>query len=352
MSNLFAQSYGPEKLKTIDEKLLKNKTLLIPFVEKIPSKCKDMTSWRAFNTDTKMENEWKRRIDEAISKSSFDFFEYEVKAFNKDKIKKEKDRKSVVLFFDKDFYDILYVYIGIADLKWQIIATAPVNGLMLSEVPDLTLMFNMLQFSLVHTSSAYSDAFKPLYRGHEFKYKLAIDAFTDDIRSKSFLVTKLDKKAKGYAKKNEKMNEYLKLDWRFTSFDFLYEKELQAKINSGFDGIYMKSFTIHTANPKSDYQYIVFLTSPNNNVLYWFLSMNDIKPANLKYIQPKIDDWVLYFMDQKKKRKYEDMKAKDKAKAAPPPTSKSSKSKTSTSKTKTTDTKSKSGTKPSQAKKK
>ena len=64
MSNLFAQSYGPEKLKTIDEKLLKNKTLLIPFVEKIPSKCKDMTSWRAFNTDTKMENEWKRRIDE------------------------------------------------------------------------------------------------------------------------------------------------------------------------------------------------------------------------------------------------------------------------------------------------
>lgn len=359
--NLFAQTYGPEKMKAVDSKLLKNRTLLVPFVEKIPLKCKDMSGWRAFNTDTKTENEWKRRVDEALSNSSFDFFKYEVKDFNKDKIKKNKDKNYAVLYFDKDFYQNIYVHIALAEPKWHVIATAPVNDLMLSDIPDLTLMFNMLQFSLVQTSGAYQESFKPLYRGHEFKYKTAIDEFTTDIRAKSFLVTKYDKKEKGYAKKNEKMNEYLKLDWKLTGFNFIYENEIKDRVNAGFDGLYMKPFTIYTANPKADYYYIVFLTSPGNQVVYWFLALDDIKPANLRYLQPKIDDWFLSFMDQKKRRSYEELKAKEKAIASPPLPSKSksspkkkssnSKAKDSDSKSKSSDSKSKSDLKPKKAKK-
>jgi hypothetical protein len=317
-TSIFAQSYGPDKLKSVDPKYLKNKTLLIPFVEKIPEKNKDLSGWKAFNTDTKMENEWKRRVEEAMKASSFDFLKFEVKAFNKDVIKKEKDRLSAVLFFERDFYDNWYVKMAIAEPKWQEIATAPINGLMLSDIPDLTFMFNMLQYSLIQTSAAYDNNFRPLYRGHELKYKARIDAFMDDIREKTFLVEKLDKKEKGFAKKNEKMNEYLKLDWKFTGFDFLYKKEIEAKVAEGFDGIYMHNFTIYTANPKIDYQYVVFVTSPGREVLYWMLIPGQIKPANIKYVQPKIDDWVLYFMDSKKRKSYEELKAKEKARAKTP----------------------------------
>ncbi|MFC2113872.1 hypothetical protein ACFLRI_00830 [Bacteroidota bacterium] len=342
-SGLAAQNYGPEKVKTFDSRILKSKSLLVPIVDKVPDKCKDMSTWRSFNTATKVENEWKRRVDEAMANSSFDFLSYEVKNFNPEQLKKEKDRTTVALYFDKDFYQNLYVYIAVAEPKWQVIATAPVNGLMLSEIKDLTFMFNMLQYSMITACEFYGDNFKPLYRGHEFKYMKAIDQFTDDIRSKLFLVPKLDKKQKGYGKKNEKMNEYLKLDWKLTSFDLIYQADINTKINSGFDGMYMQDIPIYTANPKVDYHFVIWVTAPDKNVLFWQLQQTDLKPAYLKFAQSVIDEWIVMFMEPKKQRSYSELKVRESAAVSTPQpsqagkkgTSKSTPPKQATPKTKT-----------------
>lgn len=302
--------FAPKKIKPFDPKDLKNKVLLIPYIEKIPEANKDMSTFKGFNTATKLEEEWKRRVEEAYKLSTFDLLEMKVDKFNPDELKKNNDKSSVSLYFEKDFYGNIYVFLAVADPKWEIIATAPVNGMVISEIEGFKLMLNMLHYSLITACSYYGDNAKPMYRGHENKYQKVLEGMSDNLKSLNFTVVKYEKEVKGFAKKNEKNAEFLKIKWKFSGYELITQKDLDQRLVTGYNGFYLKSIPIYTANPKIDYQYVVFLTGDNQDVLYTYLSPTDLKPANLAYIQPRLEEWFVVHMTAKQRKTYEEQKAR------------------------------------------
>jgi len=327
--NLHAQEFGPPKVKSFDIKLLKGKVLYVPVIDKVPVKVKDMNSFNQFRNQYQIDDEWKRRVDEAMAQSSFDFLPYEVKKFGALDLKKDKDKIAVVMYFEKDFYDNLYAYIALCDPKWEIIANCPVNDLTLTNIKDLTFMFNMLQYSLVVSSAYYGDAAKSLYRGHENKYAQSIRSFGEDLSKKVFIFPKYDKKERNFEKKNEQMNEFLKLYWKLTPFEFISQVDHDKRVNEGFNGIYLHCFVIYTSNPKSDYYYYVFLTD-KQDVLYWYLSKTKINAAGLNYAHARVEEWIVAYMDAKRRKEYDELKNRQQQSVPGKGTSKSGPPKPST----------------------
>ena len=314
ISGLFAQEFGPKKVKSFDIGMLKGKVLYVPFVDKVPVKVKDMSAFHQFRNQWDIEDEWKRRVDEAMSQSTFDYLPYEVKKFGVEVLKKDKDKVAAVLYFELDFYQNLYAHIAVCEPKWEIIASCPVNDLTLTNIDDLKFMFNMLQYSMVVASAHYGDAARPLYRGHENKYQQTIRSFGVQLRSKVFIVPRYDKEERNFNKKNEQLNEFLKLNWKITAFEFITKIDHDKRVKEGFNGIYMHDFTIYTSNPKRDYYYYVFLTN-DQNVLYWYLSRTPINAAGIRYSHARIEEWVVAYMDAVRRKEYDEEKRRIQAPA-------------------------------------
>lgn len=306
---LFAQEFGPKKVKAFDQKLVKGRTLLILPYDKIPVKNADLNVFKAFKTDIQKEREWKRMVDTAIKASCFDYFEYQVKDFFLDDMKKTKDKNVVLLYYTRDFYDNFYAEIAIVEPKYEILACVPINGLWLTDFNDLKLMFNMLQYSLVVNSGYYGNDAKPLYRGHKNKYEADLRQFCEKLRSKVFLFEKYDKDVKGFAKKNEKMNTFLKMNWKLTTYEMASRKDIEQRVKTGFDGFYMKSIYIYTANPKITYNYNLFLNGRSGNVLFIHQTNGLIPPAAFKYVQTHMEEWLVANMDPKQQKEFQESKA-------------------------------------------
>jgi hypothetical protein len=313
------QNYGPEKVKNFDIKDLKKKKLYIPVIDKFPNPLIDMSKMEGFDTDRKIDEEFARRVDEAIRLSSFDLIEeYEVLKFGKDRIKKEKTKDAIVMYFEKDFYSNFYVYLAVAEPKWEVIATAPVNDLSLVTIDDLKLMFNMITYSMMLAAEYYGDDAKPLYRNHDFRYKENIDKFTDNLKGKTFYVPEFDKKVRKYKKKNDKLSDYLKEEWKLSSYQLASEAEIAEKVKST-EGIYFKKIPIKTANTQLTYDYYLVLTTTNNDVLYAFMGFSELSKGNLKFMQTHLEEWFFYFMDNKKRNEFQRQKEKENQ---PPPAKK------------------------------
>lgn len=303
------QQFGPKIVKNFDQKLVKGRTMLILPAEKIPVKNADMTVFKAFKTDIQKEREWKRMVDSAIKASCFDYFEFQVKDFFLDDMKKSKDKNVVLLYYTKDYYDNYYAEIATVEPKYEILACVPINGLWLTSFDDLKLMFNMLQYQLAVNSGYYGNEAKPLYRGHKNKYEADLRQFSEKLRNKVFLFAKYEKDVKGFAKKNDKMNTYLKMNWKLTAYEMASQKDIEQRVKAGFDGFYMKPIYIYTSNPKITYNYNLFLNGRSGNVLFIHQTNGLIPPAAFKYVQERMEEWLVANMDPKQQKEFQDSKS-------------------------------------------
>jgi len=305
-----AQQFGPKIIKSFESKDVKGRSLLVLPIEKIPVKNKDMSVFKEFKTDSKVEKEWKRRVESAIASSTFDYFEAQVKDFHLEDMKKNKEKSVALLYFDKDHYDNYYAEIAIVEPKYQILACVPVNGLTLTDSNDLKLMFNMLQYQLIINSAYYGNNAKSLYRGHENRYQQDIREFSEKVRSKTFLFAKYDKEVKNFAKKNEKLNTFMKINWKLTLYEMVTQKDLEQRIQAKFNGIYLKSIYIYTDNPKITYNYNLFMNGNSGNVLFIHQTNGLISPASFKYVEKNLEEWLMANMDSKQLKEYTESKAK------------------------------------------
>jgi hypothetical protein len=304
----FSQDYGPIKLKKQDIKTLKSKVLTIPVYDPKMGFCKlfiDPTTFKACKTDKKVQDEYKRRWDTAIKASTYDLTSFEFKYMDLEKLKNEKDKTILAMMFDHDFYDNWYVYLAVFEPKYEIVAVAPINGIDLANIEDLKTMMNMLAYSMINTYSFYGDDAKALYRGHENKYRNFVNAFSDTLKSKVFLIPQFDKERKKFKKYNEKLSEYVKQNWKLTKFEILPPVEYKKRVAEGRpNDYYIKSYNINTDNSIITYHYFAVMSTSNNDMIHGYMGLQYINPNNIKYFQIYMERWMFKFMEKKKRDKY------------------------------------------------
>lgn len=304
----FSQDYGPIKIKKQDIKNLKGKVLTIPIYDEKMGFCKifiDPTTFKECKTDKKVQDEYNRRWDSAIKASTYDLTSHEFKYFDLEKLKRDKDKTTLALFFDHDFYDNWYAYLAIFEPKYQVVAVAPINGIDLANIEDIKTMMNMLAYSLINTYSFYGDEAKSLYRGHENKYRNFLNAFSDTLNTKVFLIPQFDKERKKFKKFNEKIGEYVKQNWKLTKFELLPPVEFKKRVAEGRpNDYYIKSCNINTDNSIITYHYFAIMSTSNNDMIHGFMGLQYLNTSNIKYFQINIERWLFKFMDKKKRDKY------------------------------------------------
>lgn len=289
--SLFSQQFGPKPIKSFDNKLLKNKMLLIPEYEQMAGLIKE-DAFSAFETDKKVDAEYQRRWDEAIKLSDWDLTDYKITRVMRDKLKKEKDKTALILYFESDFYKNLYANLVVTEPKYKMIAQVPVNGFDFSNIDDLRLMMNMLTFAVVKSGKFNDPEFKELYKNHVFIYRNNVKRFSDGIKKKVFMVPMYSKERQNFEKINEKINTYLKEEWKLSEFDFVSTSELENRKGSeNFDGYYLKSIPIYTSNAMMPYNYFVLLT-PGQTVLHCQMGEKELNAGTLKLIQFYLQKWL------------------------------------------------------------
>jgi hypothetical protein len=320
VKSVTAQEYGPKPVKPFDVKIIKGKTLFIPEYDEKVGFVKTFIpreAFKEFKSEKEIAYEFKKRWDSAIKISTFDFAPHEIKWFDRKKLERDRDKTVMCLYYESDFYNNWYAYLQVMDPKPTDVACALVNDLDFSNINDVKLMFNMLVYSMIKGCSYYGDDAKGLYKEHQYKYKKVMESFSDSIRYRVLLVPKFDKERKDFKKYNEKLNEYLKLNWKISNFDFLTQLEIDRRVAAKRSSdYYIKSIPIHTANEKMTYNYFIILTAANNDIIHTYTGAMYLLPGNLKYFQIDIENWLYYFMERKKRDKYQFVsKIKEKAAA-------------------------------------
>jgi hypothetical protein len=338
VKGMYAQEYGPKPVKPFDVKLIKGKVLYLPEYDDKAGFVKvfiPRESFKEFKSEKDIAVEFKKRWDTAISSSTFDLAPHEIKWFDHMKLEKDRDKTVMCFYTESDFYHNWYAYIDVMDPKPTTVACVLVNGLDFSNINDVKLMFNMLAYSMIKGCSFYGDDAKGLYREHRNVYKKSMEAFSEDIRQRVLLVPKFDKDRKDFKKFNEKLNEYMKINWKISNFDFLTQQEIDKRVaEKRTSDYYIKILPVYTANEKMVYNYYLLLTAANNDVLMTYMGNMYLVPGNMKIFQVNTEQWLYYFMDRKKRDKYQFV-SKVKEKTAASQTQKG-KVKTQTTKTKAT----------------
>lgn len=311
-SGLYAQKYGPNDVKSFDTKFIRKKILYVPIVDNVNSALKDKTVFRGLKTDKQIDKKWKEIWDEGIKNSTFDMLEgYEIKQFRRKLLEKSKDKTVVVMYFERDFYNNWHANLEVCEPKKELVASTIVNGLKLTSSEDVTLMMNMLSFSMINASNYYGDKVRPLYRNHENKYKESINDFSKNLKSKVFIIPEVDRKEhKKYKKYNDKIEEFLKEEWKFSSFKFLDPDDIPKNLkNKDKNKYYLKSLAVYTGNSKIIYNYYLVVRASDNAVITDYMARDNIlKYRDYKYLQDKIEDWTMYFMSARDRREYEQAK--------------------------------------------
>jgi hypothetical protein len=315
-----AQEYGPKRIKPYDVKLIKGKTLLIPEYDEKTGFVKVFVPKEGFKdlkTEKEINTEYKKRWDSAMKLSSFDLVAaYEIKWFDQKKLEKENDKIYMTFNVEADFYNNWYAYLTVFDPKVVTVATAPINGFDFSKINDIKLCMNMLAYSMIKGTSFYGDDAKSLYRDHQYRYKKAVETFADSLRNRVFLIPQFEKDRKNFKKFNDNLNEYLKLNWKISNFNFLLEKEVNKRVSEKRNSdYYIKSVPIYTSNSLMIYNYWLIMTTANDDVIYGYMGQTYLTNGNLKTFQIDVENWLYYFMNKKYRDKYK-MVSKIKEKSA------------------------------------
>lgn len=300
VSSISGQDCNMNKPKSFESKLLRNKTIWIPTIDQIPKRLIDRTSFREFNTNSKVATEYIKRWNEGIKASSFDYTTHEVRKFNWQEEKKAKSKGVIIMYFEKDYCQNNYAYLAFTEPKFVIIGNAVVNDLDFSKVEDIKMLMNMFAYSVTASSGYFDYRSKPLYRGHEMTYRKNMEEFAKNEKTNSFLVPKFDRKIKNYKKSNDKINEYLKTSWDLSTYVSLSQSDINARIAEvNPSDYYIRIFPIYTSNDKLQYQYYAILTASNNDMIYGSVGGRELKTGNLKNFQEYIGDWLYFFKDPK-----------------------------------------------------
>jgi len=304
----FSQDYGPIKLKKQDIKYLKGKILTIPIYDAKMGFCKlfiDPSVFKDCKTDKKVQDEYNRRWDSAIKASTWDLTDHEFKYFDREKLEKDKDKTTMAMFFDHDFYNNWYAYLAIYEPVYAVVAVAPINGIDLANIQELKTLMNMLTYSLINTFSYYGDEAKGLYRGHEYVYRNFLNAFSDTIKSKVFLIPQFDKERKNFKKYNEKLSEYVKLNWKISKFEILPPAEYKKRVAEGRpNDYYLKDCKINTDNSIISYHYYAVMRTANDYMIHGFMADQYLTTGNIKYCEVYMERWFYKFMEKKKRDRY------------------------------------------------
>ncbi len=285
----YAQITSPKKF---DYSILENKTLYIPTYEassKFISKMKKRGKYKQI-TEVKRKAEHYNEIwKEAMAESSYDATNYEIKAFNRKRLIKDKDENAVLLNFYVDEFGNKFASLYVTHPKSTLIANTLITGLDLSKKNDIRLIINMLNESLNAASELYEEGKKVNTKGIRSKYKERLVNFYDEIDDKILLVPRVRHKNPKKAKaRNADLREALK-SWNLSQYEFTTTANLEAKrVEGDPDSYYWKSFPIYTSNPLITYHYNLILSTASDEVLVTFLGKKRLKPATLDKIQNKI----------------------------------------------------------------
>ena len=183
-------------IKKFDYSLLNGKTLLIPTLAASDSYLKKMAKKGKLEgiKDTKKAAEYYNTIwKEAMAESSYDATDYDVRAFDVKKLIKEKNEKTILLYYKTDKNGNMSAALTVTGPKRQVVAETIINGLNLFSKNDLRLMMNMLNESLLMASELEQKGDKSI-KAIKGKYKQGIVDFYDNIGEKTLLVPKSEHK--------------------------------------------------------------------------------------------------------------------------------------------------------------
>ena len=241
----YANAQYGAKLNAFDFSTLKDKTLLIQPFGFDPKFDKEFEKKNKFDKAVSLEakkeaytNAWK----EALATSSYDATQYEFRGYDSKKLFKEKNDKTLILFFAVDDASNRFVYMYVTGPKKLLIASTLINGLNLSKKEDIKLMFNMLNYSL-NTSAEVDAEGGKIAAGSKNKYKERLVKYYDNLSDKTFLVPKfeIDTSAKNQEKEkiktdleNEKLVDGLKA-WTLSKYDLMTVDELTTRKNQNGD---------------------------------------------------------------------------------------------------------------------
>ena len=278
-------------LKKFDYSLLEGKTLYIPtykaseaFIKKMAKKGK----YEKITTAKAKAEHYNTIWNEAMAESSYDATDYEIRAFDRRKLIKEKNKKAILLYFYRDDYGNRSAIMMATAPKKRVIARTIITGLDLSSKNDLRLMINMLNESL-NTASELEEEGDKSNKALRNKYKEEVIKFTEELENKVFLVPKSEhKKPKKAAARTADLKEALK-SWKLSKYELTTAEAIENKrVEGDMDSFYWRDFPIYTQNALITYHYNVILSCDGDDVLFAFLGKKRLKPATLEQIQKKI----------------------------------------------------------------
>lgn len=276
--------------KGFDFSTLKNKTLYIPeyslndkYAKKLMKKGK-FDQLETLEAKVQLYNEnW----NEAMAMSSYDATPYEIRTVDYTKLSKEKNEEAMLLRYGQDDYGNLSVALYVTGPKAQMVATTIINGIDLSEVSEIRLMMNMLNFALNEKMELENSGSKTNYSGTRNKYKENLVAFGENMDEKTFLITPVEhKNAEKAELKNKEIKEAAK-SWNISKVDFISKEELETLRAEGDENsFYLRNFPVYSGY--ITYNMNVLLTTAGDEMIVGFLGAKKIKASKLDDIQAKI----------------------------------------------------------------
>lgn len=277
-------------VKKFDFSLLEGKVLYIPTYEASSSfiaKMKKKGKYRKISDVKRKVALYNKVWEEAMAESSYDATDYEIRPFDRKKLVKTKDKTALLLYYFIDEYSNRWAFIMATSPKKQVVASALINGLDLSEKNDVRLMMNMLNDSMNKALELNEEGQKASRRGMKSKYKQRLVDFYDNIEDKIFLVPRSrHKNPKRAAARNADLRAALK-NWKLSDYEFTTTANIESqRVEGNPDTYYWRAFPYHTQNGSGYFNFI--LSTDGDEVIFQFVGKKRLKPSVLDKIQTKI----------------------------------------------------------------
>lgn len=296
---VFAIIVGNVMAKGFDYSTLENKVLYIPELDVDAKYAKKMMKKGKYekleSTEAKVEyynNNWK----EAMSLSSYNATDYEIRAFDYKKMVKSKDPKAMVMrLYEDDYGNLSVQMVSVGPKKAHVVATHLINGIDLTEASEIRFMMNLLNYQLQENIEIWEAESKVKYSGMRSKYKENVAKFGADISSKTFLIPPVKhKKPEKQKAKQAEIEEAMKI-WNISEYKFVSEEELEEiRLEEDPNSFYVRSMPVYNQTPVP-YNMNMIITTKGDEVVIAFLGAKKLKASKVDDIQRKITKKIAKF---------------------------------------------------------
>ncbi len=225
-------------------------------------------------------------LRDGIAQSSYDATAYEFADISMKDVYKSKDQSKIYLvYITSGKTENTTAQLWINNPKRRVIAATLINGLDLSEVNDVRLMFNLLNQSLNMAMELEDEDAKNL-KGAKSKYKENFLEFYNNIDSKTFLIPQpTGKKAE---ERYQDLQEATK-KWTVSKYKFVTQEEIDLRRKTKDpSSYYWRNINYYTSSPLITYRFNIIVNSENDEVITSFMGTKRLKPATLEEIQKKM----------------------------------------------------------------